>query len=97
MSKPRKSSPAPPQPRKLPNRAPKVAKWPQKAKYQKVRKQKILQKESYLSIKAKPQQLFRPHLNPKHSPIDPKKYENDKKNQNSENKKKWKMKVITLQ
>ena len=72
----------------MPDRAPKVAKWPQRAKYQKVRKQKILQKESYLSLNAKPQQLFQPHPNPKHSPIDPKKDENDKKS------KLWKQKKI---
>ena len=62
---------------KLPSRARKASKWPQKAKYQKVRKQKILQKESYPSIRAKPQNLFRPHLNPKNNPIDHKKAENE--------------------
>ena len=54
MSKPRKYSRAPPQPRKSPGRTPKVSKWPQKTKYQKVKKQKILQKEIYESIKPKP-------------------------------------------
>ena len=55
-------------------------------------KQKILQKESYPSIRAKPQKLFRPHLNPKNNPIKHKKAENEtkktkQKNQKSENKK----------
>ena len=66
--------------RKLPDRARKASKWPQKAKYQKVREQKILQK------------LFRPHLSPKNNPIEHKKAENEtkktkQKNQKSENKK----------
>ena len=51
------------------------SKWPQskKSKGQK----KILQKKSYLSIRVKPQKLFRPHLNSKHSLIEPKKAQND--------------------
>ena len=44
-----------------------------KSKYQK----KILKKKSYLSIRAKPQKLLRPHLNSKDRPIEPKKAQND--------------------
>ena len=39
----------------------------EKAKCQK----KILQKKSYLSMRVKPQKLFRPHINSKHSLIKP--------------------------
>ena len=88
MSKPKRIFRVKPQPRKLPDRAPKVSKWPQKKIVKKSENKKILQKESYLSIKAKPQQLLRPHLNPKHSPIDPKKDENDKKIKTLKTKKK---------
>ena len=57
MSKPKKTSRAPPQPQKKPDRSPKASNWPQKglkmtpkkAKIKKVRKQKILQNKSYQS------------------------------------------------
>ena len=98
MSKPQKSSRAPPQPRKLPDRAPKASKWPQKQNIKNSEKQKILQKESYPSIRAKPQKLFRPHLNPKNNPIKHKKAENEtKKNRTKKSKveKKLETKVIS--
>ena len=50
-------------------------------------KQKILQKESYPSIRAKPQKLFRPHLNPKNNPIEHKKAENETKKTKPKNQK----------
>ena len=40
-----------------------------------------------MCIRGKPKKNFGPYLNPKHSPIEPKKAENDQKNQKSENKK----------
>ena len=58
-----------------------------KSKHLKIQK-KILQKESDLFIRTKPQTNFGSHLNPKHSPIEPKKAENDKKS------KVWKQKTI---
>ena len=67
-----------------------------KSKYQK----KILQMKSYLSITVKPQKLFRPHLNSKHRPIEPKKAQNDPpKNKNNQKVRKlkiFKLKVISL-
>ena len=83
MNKPQKSSRAPPQPRKLPGRAPKASKWSQKAKDQKMRKQKNLTKSL---------------LTPSQTQTEPKKAEIDfKKQKNQKSKKqkneKWKLSV----
>ena len=55
---------------------PKAFKMAPKSKKSKWQKQ-ILQKKKHLFIRVKPRKLFRPVLNSKHSPIEPKKAQND--------------------
>ena len=52
--------------------------------------EKILQKESYLSKRAEPQKPFIPHLNSKHSPIEPKKAQNNPQNKKIKKLENWK-------
>merc|ERR1711873_353177 len=65
---------------KITRQGPKSLKMTPKSKISKIQKnKKIIQKESYPSIRAKPQKLFRPHLYPKNNPIEHKKAENETK------------------
>ena len=71
------------------------SKSPQKVKSKS--QKKILQRKRTLSIRVKPQKLIRPHLNSKHSPIEPQKAQNDPQNKNNQKVRKLKIfKVISL-